>query len=75
MRESFEFEDKERGFWFQVTIDPVYSDSGEIINAVHIMRDVTELKKAEEVRFENIQLVLANKAKSDFLSHMSHELS
>ena len=74
MRESFEFEDRERGLWFQVTVDPVYNESGEIINAVHIVRNVTELKKAEVTRFENIQLILANKAKSDFLAHMSHEL-
>ncbi|MFH0904364.1 MAG: PAS domain-containing sensor histidine kinase [Methanobacteriota archaeon] len=74
MRESFEFEDKEHGLWFQVTIDPVCNESGKIINVVHIMRDVTEFKKAEETRYENIQLVLANKAKSDFLAHMSHEL-
>ncbi len=74
MRESIEFEDRERGLWFQVTVDPIYNESGEIINAVHIIRNVTELKKAEVTRFENIQLVLANKAKSDFLAHMSHEL-
>ncbi len=74
MRESIEVEDRERGLWFQVTVDPVCNESGEIINAVHIIRNVTELKKAEVTRFENIQLVLANKAKSDFLAHMSHEL-
>ncbi len=74
MRESFEFEDRERKLWFQVTIDPVYNESGEIINAVHIMHDATELKNVEETRYENIKLVLANKAKSDFLAHMSHEL-
>ncbi len=74
MREIFEFEDKERRLRFQVTMDPVCNESGKMINALHIMRDVTELKKAEETRFENIQLVLANKAKSDFLAHMSHEL-
>ncbi|MDD5474863.1 MAG: PAS domain S-box protein [Candidatus Methanoperedens sp.] len=74
MRESFEFEDKEHKLWFQVTIDPVYNESGELINAVHIMHDATELKKIEDTRYENIKLVLANKAKSDFLAHMSHEL-
>ena len=74
MREMCEFEDKGRALWFQVTVDPIYNKSSEIINAVHIMRNVTELKKAEEIRYENIQLVLANKAKSDFLAHMSHEL-
>ncbi len=74
MRETFEFEDKERGLMFQVACDPILNESGELVNAVHIVRDITEFKKAEQTRFENIQLVLANKAKSDFLAHMSHEL-
>jgi len=74
MRELFEFEDKAHGLWFQVTVDPIYNESGELINAVHIMRNVTELKKMEEVHFKNIQLKIADKMKSDFLAHMSHEL-
>lgn len=40
MRESFEFKDKERGLRFQVTMDPIYSDSGEIIKAILIIRNV-----------------------------------
>ncbi len=74
MRESFEFEDKERGLWFQGTVDPVCNESGEIINAVYIMRNVTELKKAEETRLENLRLEAADKAKNEFLANMSHEL-
>jgi PAS domain S-box-containing protein len=37
-------------------------------------RDITERKKAEELRRENERIMLANKAKSEFLATMSHEL-
>jgi PAS domain S-box-containing protein len=37
-------------------------------------RDITERKKAEELRYENERIMLASKAKSDFLATMSHEL-
>ncbi len=33
--------------WFEVTVDPVFSDDGSIVNAVHIVKDITNLKKAE----------------------------
>ncbi len=73
-REFSEFEDKERGMWFQVTIDPICDSSGEIRNAVHIVRNVTERKKADKMRIENQQLAYASRAKSEFLANMSHEL-
>jgi len=38
------------------------------------VRDVTELKKIEELRREGERLAFASKAKSDFLATMSHEL-
>jgi PAS domain S-box-containing protein len=38
------------------------------------IKDITELKKAEEIRLENVRLTLATKAKSEFLATMSHEL-
>lgn len=41
IRESFEFDDRGRMARFQVTIDPVYSESGEIIKAILIMRNLT----------------------------------
>ncbi len=73
-REFSEFEDKERGLWFQVTVDPICDSSGEIRNAVHIVRNITERKKADKMRIENQQLAYASKAKSEFLANMSHEL-
>jgi len=39
-----------------------------------IMRDITERKRAEVLRLENERLILANRAKSEFLGVMSHEL-
>lgn len=38
------------------------------------VKDITERKKAEEIRLENERLVLASKAKSEFFATMSHEL-
>jgi len=39
-----------------------------------VFKDITERKKAEELRLENERLALASRAKSEFLSVMSHEL-
>ncbi|MDD5472513.1 MAG: PAS domain S-box protein [Candidatus Methanoperedens sp.] len=39
-----------------------------------IINDITERKKAEETRLENLRLAAADKAKSEFLANMSHEL-
>ncbi|MCX6690406.1 MAG: PAS domain S-box protein, partial [Methanoregula sp.] len=38
------------GLWFEVTADPVIDSSGTFAGAVHIMRDITERKHAEEER-------------------------
>jgi len=34
--------------WYEVTLDPVFDEAGRICNAVHVVKDITELKKAEE---------------------------
>ncbi len=49
------------------------SYSGKIAS-MGTVKDITERKKAEELRLENERLVLANRAKSEFLAMMSHEL-
>lgn len=38
------------------------------------VKDITESRKAQEMRLENNCLALASKSKSDFLANMSHEL-
>jgi len=39
-----------------------------------IIQDITERKKVKEMRLENERLLLASKAKSEFVATMSHEL-
>ncbi len=39
-----------------------------------VMRDLTERKRIEQMKYENERLVYANRAKSEFLANMSHEL-
>ena len=39
-----------------------------------IIQDITERKKIKEMRLENERLMLASKAKSEFVATMSHEL-
>jgi len=34
--------------WFDVSVDPIYSNEGEIVNIVHIVSNITLLKKAEQ---------------------------
>ncbi|MFA4935514.1 MAG: MASE3 domain-containing protein [Candidatus Methanoperedens sp.] len=49
-------------------------ERGEIAGAVVVFRDVTERKRAVEMRLEKERLEYASKAKSEFLASMSHEL-
>jgi PAS domain S-box-containing protein len=38
----------ERGRWFEVTADPILDSTGTFTGVVHIMRDITERKTAED---------------------------
>jgi len=53
-------------------IEKFFSKLEEINKALHA--EITERKKAENLRIENERLVAADNAKSEFLSSMSHEL-
>lgn len=55
-------------------VSPLLDREQNIVGLSHVIRDITEHKKAEELRLENERLVLANQAKSEFLAIMSHEL-
>ncbi len=39
--------------WYEVSVDPVRNDAGDITGAVHIVSDITGLKQAEELALEN----------------------
>ena len=41
------------GRWYEVSVDPVRNRDGEITGAVHIVSDITEIKKSEELAVEN----------------------
>ena len=46
-RESSEFHLPEKDLWVSVSVDPIMNDEGEIVSAVHIVRDITSQKNAE----------------------------
>ena len=39
--------------WFQVTIDPVFDDSGRLVGAIHVVSDITERRGAEQALRES----------------------
>lgn len=60
--------------WFEVSVDPVFSNDGAIINAVHIIKDITELKKAElreRVRFEILERIGSGDSLPQLLSFIA----
>lgn len=57
-----------------LTYSPLYNANHIIIGLSCIIRDITERKMAEELRNENLRLGHALKAKSEFLTNMSHDL-
>jgi len=34
--------------WYEIEVDPIFSESGEIVKAVYIAKDIDQLKKAEQ---------------------------
>jgi len=58
-----------------VSVSPILDESGKIIGASKIARNITKAKLAEEaLRQAKHEAELANQAKSDFLANMSHEI-
>jgi len=45
-----------------------------MVASMGTIKDITELKRADEIRIENQNLAYASRAKSEFLANMSHEL-
>lgn len=51
LRAVMQFEMNDR--WFEIAVDPVLSDAGEIVGAVHIVSDISEIKAAELLVLES----------------------
>ena len=61
--------------WYELHFSPIRDSEGKVTGAVHIVRNVTERKQAEEQLLEaKAAAESANTAKSQFLANMSHEI-
>ena len=60
---------------YTVRIAPLFTASGEIVSSCVMMHDITEIRRAQE-NSEEAKLAAeeASRAKSSFLSNMSHEM-
>jgi PAS domain S-box-containing protein len=46
--EELELHIPEKDLWIEVSVDPIVNEQGQLTSAVHIIRDITERKRAEE---------------------------
>ena len=49
-----QFDDLRSGLSLQVTVSPIFNTEGEFIGAVHVAKDITELKKSEAEKLEHL---------------------
>ncbi len=57
-----------------MTVSPLYNANHTIVGLSCIIRDATDRKRAEEISMENMRLGLTIKARSEFLTLMTHDL-
>src|SRR6202000_465073 len=61
--------------WLEGNSSVVREDTGRILGAVSLLRDVTERREIEdELRRKQAEAEAATVAKSEFLANMSHEI-
>lgn len=56
--------------WFEVSVDPIISDSGEVTGAVHIVSDITSRKLAENER-DQMEIQLRQAQKMEAIGHLA----
>jgi len=72
---TLEFFEPRLGIHLGISTSPVFDENGEITSSVHIAKNITERKKAEErLRKANEKLKEYNQLKNEFISTASHEL-
>jgi len=72
---SAEFFDPHLGIYLEVSGSPMFDENGEVIAVVHITKDITERKCAEErqaMLFEEVERI--NQELKDFAYIVSHDL-
>ena len=61
--------------YVEISTSPILDEKGRVTQVVHVSRDITERKLAEErLKQVNIELKRADELKTQFLSVVSHEL-
>jgi len=61
--------------WIWNVAAPLYDQGGHVVGSIEVIRDITDLKLAEERAQEMAgRAEAASTAKSDFLANMSHEI-
>jgi PAS domain S-box-containing protein len=72
---AVETRDERSGEWLYISVSPVRDPQGKIIGAVHVVRNITERKKAEEERLKLLAgLRRSNADLAQFASVTSHDL-
>ncbi|MBN1805982.1 MAG: response regulator [Sedimentisphaerales bacterium] len=72
---SLEFYEPQLGIHLGVSTSPMFDEKGEVVGSVHIAKDITERKLAEEsLKKANETLKEYNQLKDEFVSTASHEL-
>jgi PAS domain S-box-containing protein len=62
-------------FYVEVTASPVIDNDGRVVRVVHVARDITERKRAEErLRFAAEELKTSNEELKSFVYSVSHDL-
>jgi len=66
---------QEMNRWWRISVDPVIDEDRNLVKAVHIVRDITELKKLEEGRLKTMKLesigIIAGGISHDFNNLLS----
>ncbi len=71
---TVEFFEPHLGIHLQVTTSPIFDEEGEVASSVHIARDVTERRQAEEGLREAETLRGLERLRNHLLANVSHDL-